>query len=57
MWPSPRPCLIMPGMISVGTPGPDFTLQTQFGTQFTLADHRGRHNVLFLFYPLDWTPT
>jgi peroxiredoxin len=44
-------------MISVGTPGPDFTLQTQFGTAFHLADYRGRHNVLFLFYPLDWTPT
>lgn len=44
-------------MIPVGTPAPDFTLQTHYGTNFHLAEHQGRHNVLLLFYPLDWTPT
>jgi peroxiredoxin len=44
-------------MIAEGTPAPDFTLESQFGTKFHLADHKGKHNVLLLFYPLDWTPT
>lgn len=44
-------------MIDVGTTAPDFELETHFGTRFRLGDHRGRHNVLILFYPLDWTPT
>lgn len=45
------------GMIAEGTPAPDFTLVDQFGLRFHLADHRGAHQVLLLFYPLDWTPT
>lgn len=44
-------------MIAVGSPAPDFTLETQFGTKFHLAEIKGKHNVLLLFYPLDWTPT
>lgn len=44
-------------MIAEGTPAPDFTLETHFGTKFHLGDHKGKHNVLLLFYPLDWTPT
>lgn len=44
-------------MIAVGEKAPDFTLDTQFGTKFKLSDHRGRSNVMLLFYPLDWTPT
>lgn len=43
-------------MISVGSPAPAIDLETQFGTRFRLADHRGKHNVLILGYPLDWTP-
>lgn len=44
-------------MIKVGEKAPDFRLPDQFGGEFHLADHIGRHNVLLLFYPLDWTPT
>lgn len=44
-------------MIAIGQQAPDFTLEDQFGQKFHLADQRGRHNVLLLFYPLDWTPT
>lgn len=44
-------------MIQLGTDAPDFVLEDQFGDKFRLADQRGRHNVLLLFYPLDWTPT
>ena len=48
---------IDPTMIKVGTPAPDFTLETQYGTKFHLGDYKGKRNVLLLFYPLDWTPT
>ncbi len=44
-------------MIEPGTEAPDFTLDDQFGHKFHLAEQRGKHNVMLLFYPLDWTPT
>ena len=44
-------------MIALGAEAPDFSLEDQFGGRFHLADHRGKDNVLLLFYPLDWTPT
>jgi peroxiredoxin len=44
-------------MITIGQKVPNFTLETQFGTEFRLSDQLGHHHVLLLFYPLDWTPT
>lgn len=35
----------------VGQPAPDFTLRNQHGQTVTLADFRGRKNVVVLFYP------
>ena len=46
--------------LAVGKQAPDFTLtaKTADGPQLiSLADHKGKSNVLLLFYPLDWTPT
>lgn len=41
--------------VSVGDPAPEFTLQDQTGTKWSLADHRGSPVVLY-FYPKDDTP-
>ena len=43
--------------IAVGAPAPDFTLDDQDKKPFTLAEHKGKKNVVLLFYPLDWSPT
>jgi len=43
-------------MILVGSAAPDFTLSSQRGTSFHLADWRGRSNVLLLFLPAAFTP-
>ena len=42
-------------MLQIGQPAPDFTLNTTSGAPFRLAQHRGRHLVLY-FYPKDDTP-
>ena len=43
--------------LKVGDPAPDFTLPGhRGGEKFKLSDHRGKHNVVLVFYPLDWTP-
>ncbi|OLP56875.1 hypothetical protein BJF92_12470 [Rhizobium rhizosphaerae] len=39
---------------AVGSPAPDFTLPRDGGGTISLADHRGRHVVLY-FYPKDDT--
>jgi peroxiredoxin len=44
-------------MIEPGASAPGFSLKDHLGRQVQLADHRDRHHVLLLFYPLDWTPT
>ena len=44
-------------MIEVGTEAPDFKLDSQFGTEYSLAQFKGNKNVMLVFYPLDWTPT
>lgn len=41
--------------IKVGDLAPDFTLKDQNNEQFTLSEHRGRHAVLIVFYPLAFT--
>lgn len=44
-------------MISVGSEAPDFTLNDHFGRSVKLSDFRGKHHVMLVFYPLDFTPT
>ena len=41
--------------IEVGTKAPDFTLKSQHGEEVSLADFRGKKNVVVLFYPFAFT--
>src|SRR6478672_70210 len=41
--------------LAPGDPGPDFTLATDDGGTDSLADHRGRHLIVY-FYPAAMTP-
>ncbi|MCB9520901.1 MAG: peroxiredoxin [Myxococcales bacterium] len=43
------------GLLAVGSPAPDFSLQDQSGTTRTLSEQRGRPVVVY-FYPRDSTP-
>lgn len=40
----------------MGDPAPDFTLTTSDGRALSLADYRGRSEVVLFFYPKDATP-
>lgn len=42
---------------AVGSPAPDFTLDTTGGKQVTLSDFKGRQHVLLAFFPLAFTST
>jgi peroxiredoxin len=42
---------------AVGSPAPDFTLDTTSGTPFTLSAQQGKQNVLLAFFPLAFTST
>ena len=44
-------------MITVGSKAPDFRLESQFDTEYTLNQFMGEKNVMLFFYPLDWTYT
>jgi len=44
-------------MIAVGSAAPDFKLDSQFDTEYSLSQFKGNKNVMLVFYPLDWTPT
>ena len=44
-------------MITVGSVAPDFKLESQFDTEYTLSQYKGTKNVMLFFYPLDWTYT
>lgn len=44
-------------MIKVGSVAPDFKLASQFNTELTLSEFRGKKNVMLVFYPKDWTYT
>jgi thioredoxin-dependent peroxiredoxin len=47
----------MPDSIpAVGSPAPDFTVQTNTGETVSLSDFRGRQNVVLFFYPKADTP-
>ena len=41
--------------VKVGEKAPEFSLPTQ-GRTVSLAEFRGKKNVVLLFYPLAWTP-
>jgi peroxiredoxin len=43
------------GILEVGTPAPDFTLQSAPGQTLRLSELRGRP-VILAFYPADWSP-
>jgi len=42
--------------VKVGVPAPDFSLPTIDGRTITLAEFRGRKNVVLSFVPAAWTP-
>ena len=42
--------------IKVGDTAPEFTLKGIGGKEHSLGEHKGKKNVVVLFYPLDWTP-
>ena len=44
-------------MIAIGSQAPDFKLDSQFDTEFTLNQFKGTKNVMLVFYPKDWTST
>jgi peroxiredoxin len=39
----------------VGQQAPDFTLTNQYGESISLADFRGKKNVVLMFYPFAFT--
>lgn len=43
--------------LEVGAQAPDFTLKDQNNQEVSLADFRGKKNVLLVFYPLAFTGT
>ncbi len=42
--------------VKVGDRAPEFKLQGIGGREWSLAEQRGKKNVVLLFYVLDWTP-
>ena len=44
-------------MIAVGSKAPDFRLVSQFDSEYSLSEFKGKKNVMLVFYPLDWTAT
>ena len=42
-------------MVDVGQEAPDFTLKDQSGQDVSLADFRGKKNVVVVFYPFTFT--
>jgi cytochrome oxidase Cu insertion factor (SCO1/SenC/PrrC family) len=40
--------------VKVGQPAPDFTLEDSDGKNISLADYRGKRNVVLVFYRGHW---
>ena len=49
--------MVFEKMIALGTEAPDFKLESQIKTEFSLSEFFGKKNVLLVFYPKDWTFT
>ena len=43
--------------LEVGQQAPDFTLTNQYGETISLADFRGKKNIVLMFYPFAFTST
>lgn len=43
--------------VEIGQSAPEFTLANQFGERVSLADFRGKQNVVLMFYPFAFTRT
>jgi len=43
--------------LTIGTPAPSFTLKDQFGAEVSLADFKGKKNVVVVFIPFAFTGT
>ena len=43
--------------LAVGSPAPSFTLKDQFGAEVSLADFKGKKNVVVVFIPFAFTGT
>jgi peroxiredoxin len=43
--------------LTIGTPAPAFTLKDQFGAEVSLADFKGKKNVVVVFIPFAFTGT
>lgn len=44
-------------LIAPGASAPDFQLDSHLDQEVTLAEFKGKKNVLLVSYPLDFTPT
>ena len=44
-------------MIAVGSEAPDFKLASQFDSEYSLSEFKGKKNVMLVFYPFDWSAT
>jgi len=44
-------------MIVVGSEAPDFKLVSQFDSEYSLSEFKGKKNVMLVFYPFDWSAT
>lgn len=42
--------------LAVGVDAPDFSLRDEAGNSVRLSAHRGKQNVVLVFYPADDTP-
>ena len=42
--------------IAVGQPAPEIVLKDQNQREVKLSEFKGKHNVVLVFYPLDWSP-
>ncbi len=46
----------MSDLLPIGSKAPDFRLLSNAGDEIALSDHRGRDNVVLVFYPKNNTP-
>jgi len=44
-------------LIQAGADAPEFDLDSHLDERVQLSAHKGKKNLLLVFYPLDFTPT